>query len=191
MFWWCNFWYTGNREVISNRKEIGRLLLLNAGVWNRVSSRLNARRQTDRAIEHQAKNFNWVACPYDYISEYSHTRPHCWNGFTLALAINMFIGVNVDALAIGKWYRVERKPVVFFCWMQDSNPGSLEPTPQWTECQFYISHWHCGIVCDEKCSTSQCKPLSVLVKAYTFRIVHFCKSEVVQETTVRKQQFIH
>ena len=44
------------------------------------------------------------------------------------------VGVNFDALATGEWYRIERKPVVFLCWMQDSNPGFLEPNVQQTEC---------------------------------------------------------
>ena len=34
---WCYFWCTGNREVISNRKETSCLLLLNAGFEPRVS----------------------------------------------------------------------------------------------------------------------------------------------------------
>ena len=42
----------------------------------------------------------------------------------LALEIYMFVSVNVDALATGKWYWIERKPVVFLCRMQDSNQGS-------------------------------------------------------------------
>ena len=52
------------------------------GLWNRISSRLNARWQTDWAIEDQAKNFNSTACPYDqrafspldiYIYAYAYT----------------------------------------------------------------------------------------------------------------------
>ena len=42
--------------------------------------------------------------------------------------------ILMDALATGKWYRIERRTVVFLCWMQDSNPGSLEPNLQQTEC---------------------------------------------------------
>ena len=35
------------------------------GLWNRISSRLNAHWQTNWAIEDQAKNFNSTARPYD------------------------------------------------------------------------------------------------------------------------------
>ena len=35
------------------------------GLWNRISSRLNARWQSDWAIEDQAKNLNSTAGPYD------------------------------------------------------------------------------------------------------------------------------
>ena len=45
----------------------------------------------------------------------------------LSLAIYIWVGVNVNALATWKWYWIENKPVVFLCWMQDSNPGSLGP----------------------------------------------------------------
>ena len=38
---------------------------LNQGLWNRISSRLNARWQTDWAIEDQTKNLNSTARPYD------------------------------------------------------------------------------------------------------------------------------
>ena len=33
----------------------------------------------------------------------------------------MFDGANFDAQATGKWYWIERRPVVFLCWTQDSN----------------------------------------------------------------------
>ena len=43
----------------------------------------------------------------------------------------MFV-VNYDALAQSCDFRIERKKVVFHCWMQDSNPGSLDPNHQQT-----------------------------------------------------------
>ena len=53
------------------------------------------------------------------------TRPHCRLAFArLALAIYMFVVVNFDALAQASDIRIERRQVVFLCWMQDSNPGS-------------------------------------------------------------------
>ena len=36
----------------------------------------------------------------------------------------MFVVVNFDALAHASDIRIERRQVVFLCWMQDSNPGS-------------------------------------------------------------------
>ena len=55
----------------------------------------------------------------------------------------MFVGAIFDALATGKWYRIERRQVVFFCWMQDSNPGSLEPNLHQTECPL-TNRLNCG-----------------------------------------------
>ena len=46
----------------------------------------------------------------------------------------MFV-VNFDALAQASDIRIERRQVVFFCWIQDSNPsGSQTPNRQQTEC---------------------------------------------------------
>ena len=53
----------------------------------------------------------------------NHIEIH-WNftrWFTRTLTIYMFAGVDFDALTKGKWYRIEGRPVVFLCWMQDSN----------------------------------------------------------------------
>ena len=48
--------------------------------------------------------------------------------------IAMFGVVNFDALAQASDIRIERRQVVFLCWMQDSNPRSQIPTRQQTEC---------------------------------------------------------
>ena len=50
------------------------------GLWSRISSRLNARWQTDWAIQHQAiedqaKNFNSTARPYDQRAWYPNNFP--------------------------------------------------------------------------------------------------------------------
>ena len=48
----------------------------------------------------------------------------------------MFVVVNFDALAQASDFRIERRQVVFLCWMQDSKLESLETTNrQQTECQ--------------------------------------------------------
>ena len=39
--------------------------------------------------------------------------------------INMFVVVNFEALAQASDFRIERRQVVFLCWMQDSKLGSL------------------------------------------------------------------
>ena len=47
----------------------------------------------------------------------------------------MFVVVNFDALAQASDIWIERRQVVFLCWMQDSNPsGSQTPNRQQTEC---------------------------------------------------------
>ena len=61
----CYFQCSSTGKRFSNREETGCLPLLNAGfepwiqgLWNRISSRLNARWQTDWAIYDQAKKLN-------------------------------------------------------------------------------------------------------------------------------------
>ena len=46
----------------------------------------------------------------------------------------MFVVVNFDALAQTSDIQIERRQVVFLCWMQDLNPGSQTPNRQQTEC---------------------------------------------------------
>ena len=96
-------------------------------IWTRgprhqIASRLNARWQTDWAIEDQAKNLNSTARPYDQraFSPLDHTVN--WLSH-LALAIYIFVVVNFNALAQTSDIQIERRQVVFLCWMQDLNPG--------------------------------------------------------------------
>ena len=88
------------------------------------ASRLNARWQTDWAIEDQAKNLNSTARPYDQRA-FSPLGPTVSWLSHLALAIYIFVVVNFDALAQASDFRIERRQVVFLCWEQDSNPGDL------------------------------------------------------------------
>ena len=72
-------------------------------IWTRdprhqFASRLNARWQTDWAIEDQAKNLNSTARPYDQ-QAFSPLGPTISWLSHLALAIYMFIVVNFNALA--------------------------------------------------------------------------------------------
>ena len=101
------------------------------GLWNPISCRLNACWQTDWAIEDQAKNLNSAARPYDQQAFSPPDPTAIWHSH-LALAICIFVAVIFDALAQAGDFRIERRQVVFLCWMQDSNP--LKPNLQQTEC---------------------------------------------------------
>ena len=94
------------------------------GLWNPIFSRLNARWQTDCAIEDQAKNLNSTARPYDQQAFSPPDPTAIWHSH-LALAIYIFVVVNFDALGQASDLRIERRQLVFLCWMQDSNPEGL------------------------------------------------------------------
>ena len=107
-------------------------------IWTRgprhqIASRLNARWQTDWAIEDQAKNLNSTARPYDQRA-FSPLEPTVSWLSHLALAIYIFVVVNFDVLAQASDIQIERRQVVFLCWMQHLNPGSETPNRQQTEC---------------------------------------------------------
>ena len=109
-------------------------------IWTRgprhqIASRLNARWQTDWAIEDQAKK-TWTRQPVPMISEHSahltplsvdyiHTYIHTYIIHTY-IHTYIFVVVNFDALAQASDFRIERRQVVFLCWEQDSNPGVSE-----------------------------------------------------------------
>ena len=98
-------------------------------IWTRgprhqIASRLNARWQTHWAIEDQAKNWNSTARPYDQRA-FSPLDPTVSWLSHLALAIYIFVVVNFDALAKASDILIERRQVVFLCWMQNLNPGSM------------------------------------------------------------------
>ena len=107
-------------------------------IWTRgprhqIASRLNARWQTDWAIEDQAKNLNSTARPYDQRA-FSPLDPTVSWLSHLALAIYIFVVVNFDALAQASDIQIERRQVVFLCRMQDLNPVSQKQNRQQTEC---------------------------------------------------------
>ena len=103
------------------------------GLRHLFASRLNACWQTDWAIEDQAKNLNSTARPYDQQAFSPLDLTASWLSH-LALVVYMFVVVNFDALAQASDIRIERRQVVFLCWMQDSNPRSQTPIRQQTEC---------------------------------------------------------
>ena len=67
------------------------------------------------------KNLNSTARPYDQQAFSPLDLTASWLSH-LALAIYMLVVVNFDALAQASDIRIERRQVVFLCWMQDSNP---------------------------------------------------------------------
>ena len=103
------------------------------GTRHQIASRLNARWQTHWAIEDQAKNLNSTARPYDQRAFCPLDPTVSWLSH-LALAIYIFLVVNFDALAQACDIQIERRQVVFLCWMQDLNPGPQTPNRQQTGC---------------------------------------------------------
>ena len=80
-----------------------------------------------------SKNLNSTASPYDQRA-FSPLGPTVSWLSHLALAIYIFVVVNFDALAQASDIQIERRQVVFLCWMQDLNPGPQTPNRQQTEC---------------------------------------------------------
>ena len=127
-----------HRQAIFNSKGDKLCSSAECRIWTRgprhqIASRLNARWQTDWAIEDQAKNLNSTARPYDQRA-FSPLGPTVSWLLHLALAINIFVVVNFDALSQASDIQIERRQVVFLFWMQDLNPGPQTPNRQQTEC---------------------------------------------------------
>ena len=71
------------------------------------------------------------------ISGYRKTANSCLLShiyLTNNLFCYIFVVVNFDALAEASDIQIERRQVVFLCWMRDLNPGSQTPNRQQTEC---------------------------------------------------------
>ena len=93
-------------------------------VRHQFASRLNAHSQTDWAIKDQTNNLNSTASPYDEWAFSPLDFTADWLSH-LALVIYMFVVVNFDTLAQTSDFLIERRPIVFICWMQDSKLGSI------------------------------------------------------------------
>ena len=63
-----------------------------------------------------SKNFNSTACPCDQRA-FNWLDPTAGWLSHLALTIYMFAAVNFDALAQASDFRIERRQIVFLCWM--------------------------------------------------------------------------
>ena len=102
--------------------------------------------QTDWAIEDQAKILNSTARPYDEW-EFSPLDFAAYWISHLVLVIYVFV-VNFDAQAQTRDFRIEMRQIVFFCWMQYSNLGSLRHqyasrlNPQSHACMHTYIHKH-------------------------------------------------
>ena len=119
MLWHRQAIFESKGDKLSSSAE-GRIQT-HQGLRHQIASRLNARWQTDWAIEDQAKNLNSTARPHDQRA-FSQLDPTAvWHSH-LALAIYLFVVVNFDALAQASDIQIERRQVVFLCWRQDSNP---------------------------------------------------------------------
>ena len=111
---------------------------LNPGSQTQMASRLNARWQIYWAIKDQAKNLNSTGRPYDHRA-FSPLDPTVSWLSHLALGICIFIVVNFDDLAQASDIQIERRQVVFLCWIRDLYPGSQTPNRQKTECS--LTNW--------------------------------------------------
>ena len=130
MLWHRQAIFESKGDKLSSSAE-GRIRT-HQGLRHQIASRLNARWQTDWAIEDQAKNLNSTARPYDQ-QAFSPLDPNSRLAF--APGSGDIHVVNFDALAQASDIRIYRRQVVFLCWRQDSNPSrSQTPNRQQTEC---------------------------------------------------------
>ena len=142
-----NFDALAQASDISNRKETSCVPLLNAGFepgapdtkspadWmltdkltelSRIKLKTGTRQPLPMISEHSA---HWTPLSVDF-------RTWLWRYTYLLLLISML------------WHRqaifqIERRQVVFLCWMQDLNPGPQTPNRQQTECSLTnrLSYW--------------------------------------------------
>ena len=107
-------------------------------IWTRdprhqIASRMNPRWQTDWVTEDEANTSTRQPVPMS--SEHSvHLAPLSVTYMHKYIHTCMFVVVNFDALAQASDIQIERRQVVFLCWMQDLNPGPQTPNRQQTEC---------------------------------------------------------
>ena len=86
------------------------------------------------------KNVNLTARPYDQQAFSPPDLTAIWHSH-LALAIYIFAVVNFDVLAKANDIQIERRQVVFLCWMQDSSPEDLWNPISSTLNACWQTHW--------------------------------------------------
>ena len=106
MLWQRQAIFESKRDKLSSSAECR--IRTHQGLGHQIASRLNARWQTDWAIEDQAKNLNSTARPYDQRAFSPLDPTAVWHS-QLALAVYMFVVVNFDALAQASDIRIERR----------------------------------------------------------------------------------
>ena len=111
--------------------SIAECMIWTQGLRHQIASRMSARWQTDWAIENQAKKLNSTARPYNERAFSPLDPTASWFSH---LALAMFVVVNFDSLAQANDIQIERRQVVFHCWMHDLNLGSQTPNRQQNEC---------------------------------------------------------
>ena len=135
---YCWFRCSGTGKRYSNRKETNCVPLLNEGFEPGVSdTKLPADWMlADKLTELSRimlKILNSTARPDDQRAFSPLDPTDSWLSH-LALAIYIFVVVNFYELAQASVIQIERRQVVFLCWMQDLNLGSQTPNRQQTEC---------------------------------------------------------
>ena len=91
-------------------------------------SQIPNRQKTECQLTNRLSYQGWSwKCELDSQRAFSPLDPTAGWLSHLALVIYMFAVANFDALAQASDIQIERRQVVFLCWMQDSNPRSQTP----------------------------------------------------------------
>ena len=129
---------SGTGKRYSNRKETSCVPLLNVGFEPGTPDTKSPREWmlADKPAElPRIKLKTWTRQPVPMISEHSaHLAQLSVTYIHKYIHTYMFVVVNFDALAQASDIQIERRQVVFLCWMQDLKPGPQTPNRQQTEC---------------------------------------------------------
>ena len=122
--------YMFNGKRFSNRKETNLFSSAECSIWTQrvygtesPADWMHADKPTE-LLRIKLIHLNSTARPYG-LRTFSPLDPtDGWHSH-LALVIDIFVVVNFDALAQASDFRIERRQVVFFCWMIDLNQEGL------------------------------------------------------------------
>ena len=146
---------------------------------------------------------------HTYIHTYMHALPYDQQAFSpldltaswlshLSLAIYMFVVVNFDALVQASDIRIERRQVVFLCWMQDSNPHTHIHTYIHTCLLLLISMlWHRQAIFESKgdklSSSAECRirtHIHTYIHTYMFVVVNFDALAQANDIRIERRQVV-